>query len=467
MRYILVATENQKEYEVIVACFRADYDVELAHNYDSSFDMFRLKRYEFFFLDIDLIQSLKREDNYKTVLQSLWRFYPTAQIIILCRQELIREAVKVVKAGASDYLAYPLDISEVKLITDNIIKNVRLQSELDYHRNLSWQSESLANLRTKNDLMKDVFKKVHSVAQTDSTVLLTGETGTGKGLIANLIHQHSQRRANQFISIHTGAITETLLESELFGHEKGSFTGAIRRKIGKFEIAHNGTIFLDEIGTIPKATQIKLLQVLQNRTFQRVGGEADIEVNVRIISATNEDLRRMCEEGAFRRDLYYRLNVFPIELPPLRKRIEDIPLLVEEFMEKASRLGNKEIRDVDAEVIKALRSYSWPGNIRELENLLERAWILETSPILSRDSFPGDLFADMGEKHIALIDTGSTLEAIRKREIARIERKYLIELLIEYGGRLSKVAQAAGIGPRQLHKLMRKYELRKEDYKHL
>ncbi len=465
MKFVLVATTNQESRNVISTCFKSDYQVDETALYESSLEKFKDKRYEYIFLDIKIIQAQRKDISYKEILQSFWRVFPSAEIIMLCTQELIREAVKAVKAGASDYLTYPLDIHEVKLVVDNIDQNLKLQSELAYLRDKSWRDESLAILRTKSSVMKEVFDKVRSVAQTESTVLLTGETGTGKGVIANLIHQHSRRRENQFISIHCGAIPDTLLESELFGHEKGAFTGAVRRKLGKFEIAGSGTIFLDEIGTISSAMQIKLLQVLQDKTFQRVGGEVTIEADVRIIAATNADLKMMCEEGTFRQDLYYRLNVFPIEIPPLRERIDDVPVLVEQFIKKLNRFGTKAIHDLDSEVMKALQSYLWPGNIRELENLIERAYIIETSSILTRNSFPGELFEEMGEKHITLIDTQNTLDEIRKREIAEIERRYLNELLSEHGGKINATAEAAGIGVRQLHKLMTKYGLQKEIFK--
>ena len=362
-------------------------------------------------------------------------------------------------------MTFPLHPHEVQLIVENIDDKIRLQSELDYLRDRFWRSESLAILRTNSLVMKEVFNKVRSVSQSNSTVLLTGETGTGKGVIANLIHQHSQRRENQFINIHCGAIPETLLESELFGHEKGAFTGAVRRKLGKFEIAQAGTIFLDEIGTISSAIQVKLLQVLQEKIFQRVGGEVSIEADVRIIAATNADLKNMVSNDTFRSDLYYRLNVFPLEIPPLRERITDIPLLVEQFIKKLNRFNTKDIRGIDSEVLKALQNYTWPGNIRELENIIERAYILETSSILSRYSFPNELFDNMKEAHFHPIDTSLTLDKVRNQEVAVVEKKYLQELLTMYKGKINETAKAAGVGTRQLHKLMKKHGIRKEEFK--
>ena len=292
-----------------------------------------------------------------------------------------------------------------------------------------------------------------------------GETGTGKGVLANLIHSHSRRKENSFINVHCGAIPDTLLESELFGHEKGAFTGADRRKLGKFEIAKGGTIFLDEIGTITPAAQIKLLHILQDQIFQRVGGEENITADVRIIAATNTDLKSESEAGNFRKDLYYRLDVFPIEIPPLKERKEDIPHLVNIILSKLKKSFSKEITSLHPSVMEAFMRYSWPGNIREMENLLERACILETSSILTPDSFPSEMI-DVDQPLISLtIDTDLSLAEIRKNATENEERRYLRALLKEKKGRINTSALAAGISTRQLHKLMTKYGLRKEEFK--
>lgn len=283
--------------------------------------------------------------------------------------------------------------------------------------------------------------------------------------MANLIHHHSSRRDAQFIKVHCGAIPETLLESELFGHEKGSFTGAVRRKLGKFEIANGGTIFLDEIGTITPSAQIKFLQVLQDGTFQRVGGEETIKSDVRVIAATNTDLKKMCENNEFRKDLYYRLNVFPIEIPLLKNRAEDIPHLVDLFLRKLNKQNTKDISHVDTQVLAALRQYPWPGNIRELENIIERAYILETTSSLTPESFPGELFESHGPPENLPIDASLTLAQARQKAIDDFEKTYLTDLLARNKGRIKESAEAAGITTRQLHKLMSKYGIRKEKFK--
>jgi transcriptional regulator with GAF, ATPase, and Fis domain len=296
-------------------------------------------------------------------------------------------------------------------------------------------------------------------------VLLTGETGTGKSLLAKLIHRHSNRREAQFISVHCGAIPDTLLESELFGHEKGAFTGAARRKLGKFEIANGGTIFLDEIGTLTPSAQVKLLMILQEGFFERVGGEATLKTDVRVVAATNADLKQMAGEKNFRKDLFYRLNVFPIDLPPLRERAPDIPKLVESFLTKHNSLGPKAIRHVHPSVTKALCHYDWPGNIRELENLIERAYILEQSDTLTSESFPSNFFNAECQTAEVPIDTSQSLAKVRAEGVEEIERRYLKDLLSRHQGRINQSAEEAGITTRQLHKLMTKYGLRKEDFK--
>lgn len=340
-----------------------------------------------------------------------------------------------------------------------------MESELVYLRDKFWQVDSWELVQTKTTVMKNVFAKIRSVSPTKSTVLLAGETGTGKNMLAKLIHRHSNRKEAQFISLHCGAIPDTLLESELFGHEKGAFTGAVRRKLGKFEIARGGTIFLDEIGTITPSAQIKLLQILQDGTFQRVGGEETLEANVRVIAASNTDLKQMCDEGKFRKDLYYRLNVFPIEIPPLRERKEDIPFLCDVILKKLSAFYPKNITALHPHVLTAFENYDWPGNIRELENLIERAYILETSSVLTPQSFPKELFeSESGITYLAS-DASLTLAQVRQLGIEEIERNYLKQVLMRSNGKINETAREAGITTRQLNKLMNKYGLKKEEFK--
>ncbi len=466
MKSILVVSKEQEVVRQINACFRTGYKVDNAFEKDDAFDTLKKKRHDFVFIDLDILRESAPSDGYKSALQPFWHVHPTVEIIVMSSPEMIREAVMAVKAGASNYLTYPINPDEVKYVTDSIYEFAIMKSELDYLRDKFWRVDDLEIVQTKSPLMRKVFDKVRSVAPTKSTVLLTGQTGTGKSVLAELIHEHSNRRENKFISVHCGAIPETLLESELFGHEKGAFTGAIRRKLGRFEIAKGGTIFLDEIGTVTPSAQIKLLQILQDGTFQRVGGEGTIEANVRVIAATNADLKQMCDDGRFRTDLFYRLNVFPIEVPTLVGRIEDIPMLVESFLKRLNKFHGKQIHDLHPSVMEAFGRYSWPGNIRELENLIERAYILETSSVLTPESFPRELFSSEATHPWVNLDTSLNLAEARQKGVEQIEMAYLKEVLAAKKGRIKESADAAGIGCRQLHKLMKKYGIRKEDYKY-
>lgn len=465
MKAILVACKDQSTCYGIRDTMRSECEVEVTSSKDSCLEMFRRKRYEFLLIDVETLLESTPDRNYKTALKPFWQLHPSAQIIVMSSQDKIREAVKAVKAGASDYLTYPVDPEEIRHVTESVYESLVMESELDYLRDRFWQEDSRDIVHTQSLLMKDVFNKMRSVAPTKSSVLLVGETGTGKGVLARLIHQHSKRKDGPFIAVHCGAIPDTLLESELFGHEKGAFTGAIRRKLGRFEIAQSGTIFLDEIGTITPSAQIKLLEILQDGTFHRVGGEDTIETNVRVVTATNTNLREMCDQGQFRRDLYYRLNVFPIEIPPLRERMEDIPHIVEVILGRLNKFHSKEIREVDLNVLEALRDYSWPGNIRELENVLERAYIIAESTTLSLESFPLDIQQCRIPGGLPSINRSLPLAEARRKGVEEIERSYLTQLLTERRGRIKDTAQAAGISSRQLHKLMKKYGLTKEQFK--
>jgi DNA-binding NtrC family response regulator len=465
MKSILVVAHDRDVAEQIRAGFAGEYDVSAATDNEMALRVLHERPCDFLLIDLDFLRGPAPQHGIKTVLQSYWHVRPTIEIIVMAPLEKVREAVMAVKAGASNYLTYPFDPTEVKYVIESVYELALMESELAYLRDRFWETESLEFIRTKSPAMQEVFEKVRNVAPTKVTVLLIGETGTGKGVIARLIHRHSNRKDEGFVSVHCGAIPDTLLESELFGHEKGAFTGAVRRKLGKFEIAKSGTIFLDEVATLTASAQIKLLQILQDGVFERVGGEHTLTADVRIIAATNMDLEQMSEEGRFRKDLYYRLNAFPIEIPPLRSRVEDIEMIAHNILERLNKLHLKTIRDVEPDVMKALREYSWPGNIRELENVMERAYILESSRTLTRSVFPSELFVEKRGGPRWVVDTSSTLENVRTKAIEDVEASYLRRLLSANRGRIDKTAQAAGITPRHLHALMKKYNLRKETFK--
>ncbi len=465
MRSILVISNKSETIPKIKSTFPSGYQIEKSSDMEDALGKLNKKRYDFIVVDLQILKETSSDNGYKEALQPFKDLFPTIEIIIMTPLEMIREAVSVLKAGASDYITHPIEPDELKYVINNIRDSVILKSELDYLRDKFWKKEAREIVQTENDAMKQVYKKIQAVAPTKTNVLLIGETGTGKSLLAKLIHRHSNRQKAQFIEVHCGAIPETLLESELFGHEKGAFTGAVRRRLGKFEIAKDGTIFLDEIGTLTPSAQVKLLQVLQDGKFSRVGGEAVLTTNARVVAATNSDLKEMSENSQFRNDLYYRLNVFPIEIPPLRERIEDLPFLFEVFLSRLNMELSKNIHNVHPHVLEALKAYSWPGNIREMENLIERAYILEESSTLNPESFPGELFQGKKTQIPVSKNSDAKLAAARRRAVDEFETQYLKDLLSRNQGKMKQSANDAGIGTRQLHKLLMKYGLRKEEFR--
>jgi DNA-binding NtrC family response regulator len=465
MRSILIVSDKPDVIQHIQSAFTKEHRVGKAPDKSKAFEALQREQYDLVFIDLNLLLYSIQTEEYHEVLAEFKRHSPTIEIVILAAPDMIRQVVKIVKSGASDYLTYPITPDEVQLVTDSINHAILQKSEIDYLRDQFFQTDSLVVVQTNNAAMQLIYNKIRSVAPTKTAVLLIGETGSGKGIFARLIHQHSSRRNAPFINIHSGAIPETLIESELFGHEKGAFTGAIRRKLGKFEIAKGGTIFLDEVGTILPSAQVKLLQVLQDGTFSRVGGEETLTTDARIITATNSDLMKMSEEGQFRKDLYYRLNVFPIEIPPLRERIEDLSFFINVILKKLNQSHQKNIHKVHPAVLEALKVYSWPGNIRELENLIERAYILESDSMLTPESFPVELFGDEIPVSVLPMESHLPLTKARHKAVEDFERQYLKDLIFRNKGKIKNSAEDAGITTRQLHKLMSKYGIRKEDYR--
>ncbi|CAB1085447.1 Two-component system response regulator protein [Olavius algarvensis Delta 1 endosymbiont] len=467
MKSVLIISPKEDEARLIGESLPEDYQVQNADSVTNALDLNRQCSYDVIFSDLNLLKDTTETDTVADAIKLFKKMNPLAEILVLSSKAFIRDTVKAVRAGAKDYLTYPIDPAEVRLAVESAGKSATKNLELDYLRDQFWKTDWIDIIRTRNSKMQDTFNKIRAVATTKATALLTGETGTGKGLMARIIHRHSNRSDDAFISVHCGAIPDTLLESELFGHEKGAFTGAVRKKPGKFELARSGTIFLDEIGTVSPSAQVKLLQVLQDGTFSRVGGEEVLTTDARIISATNSNLAAMSEKGEFRKDLFYRLNIFPVEIPPLRERVEDIDFLSELFLGNLNRKYGKSIHSIHAQVIRAFKNYHWPGNIRELENLMERAYILETSAILAPENFPAELFDSTTEEVSAImpVDAKLPLSEARRQAIDDFERQYLKELFTRNRGKVSQTAEHAGVSTRQLNKLMVKYGIRKEAFK--
>ena len=465
MKSVLIISPKEDDATLIRESLPSDYQVENADSVENALKLHRQCSFDVIFSDLKLLQDTIKINDIAEAIKPFKKMNPQAEVLILSSKNLIHDTVKAVKAGAQDYLTYPIDPAEIRLAIESVNESITKNLELDYLRDQFWKPEWRDILESRNAGMREIFKNIRAVASTKATVLLIGETGTGKGLLARMIHMHSNRCDDPFISVHCGAIPDTLLESELFGHEKGAFTGAVRKKLGKFEMARTGTIFLDEIGTITPPAQIKLLQVLQDGTFSRVGGEEALQTDARVISATNADLAGMADRGEFRKDLYFRLNIFPVEIPPLRERTEDIPQIVEMFLKKLKQRYEKNIHSVHPHVLQSFKNYPWPGNIRELENLMERACILETSNVLTPESFPAGLFDSGAATAEIPIEAHLSLANARRRAIDDFERQYLKELFARAKGRVNRAAEDAGISSRQLNKLMVKYGIQKEAFK--
>jgi DNA-binding NtrC family response regulator len=465
MKRIVVVAQDGAVTDTIRDSF-VGHDVRVVSTVEGALTLEGARPCDYLFVEIELIRGPcpAERNHYRAALAPLHQAFPSAHVVVIAAANLTRDTVAAVKAGASSYLVSPIVADQVALLREDLEEADRDRAELDHLRDPFWQDDAEL-VRTASPVMASVFAKIRQAAPTEATVLLTGETGTGKNVLAQLIYRRSGRARRRFIGVHCGAIAESLLESELFGHERGAFTGAIRRKLGKFEIAHGGTILLDEVGTISSAMQIKLLEVLQHRRFQRVGGEHDVQVDVRVIAATNSNLKELVETGAYRRDLFFRLNVFPIELPPLRERREDLERLATIFLDRANLLHGKGIGALHPLVLQAFHQYDWPGNVRELESLIERAYILESSPVLTPESFPAELFDGVGPLSQLEVAPAETLAAARQRAVDAVERLYLKEQLTRHRGRINATARVAGVTERQLRKIMVKHGLRKEDFK--
>ena len=380
---ILIVDDEIGTRESLKMILKADYQVFLAKNAEETFQQLETHPFDLILLDIILPDT----DGLR-VLEKIKQRDPEQMVIMITATKTVKTAVEAMKLGAYDYITKPFDVDELRLIISRALstqalkeENQRLWMEID-------RSFGFDNIIGKSKVMKDIFKIVRQVANTRSTVLIMGESGTGKELIARAIHYHSPRKNHPFVTINCAAIPDTLIESELFGHEKGAFTNAIERKLGRFEIAHQGTLFLDEIGELSLMTQAKILRFLEEKEFNRVGGSKTIKVDVRLIAATNKDLPQQVKKGEFREDLFYRINVVPILLPPLRERKEDIPLLIDHFIKKFNSENQKNVKGVTPEALEAMINYDWPGNVRELENLIERVVALTQNEYIHQEELP-------------------------------------------------------------------------------
>lgn len=379
--------------------------------------------------------------------------FPEIPVIVLTGHGDLDDAVESMRRGAYDFLSKPINIEKLVLVIQRAIQETARKTRQEQLEEMVEDKYRFDNIIGNSKAFHRVLQVVRQVAPTDATVLITGESGTGKEVIANALHTNSRRSKGPFIKVHCAALPETLLESELFGHEKGAFTGAMARKRGRFELADGGTIFLDEIGEISPSVQVKLLRVLQEQEFERLGGEETLKVNLRIIAATNKDLQKQVKEGLFREDLFYRLNIVNLHLPPLRERPEDIPLFVKEFIEKFSQKHGKKIRSIEPKALKLLESHRWPGNVRELQNLIEKLVVLSDGETITEAMIP---FSGGGENRRKLeIDIGTSLDEIEKQAI--------LATLDSTSGNKSRASRILGIGRKTLLRKLEEYGMKSDD----
>lgn len=440
MRKILVIDDEQNIRKMLTRVLSPEgFIVKEANNGLEALKRLQEENYSLVLLDLKM-PGLNGIETLKEIRENDLNL----PVIMMSAYGSIPEAVEAMKLGALDYLIKPFDIEELKIIINRAIKQYELEVENIYYREEEEKRFNFDEIIGKSSSINKVLEMVKSVASTPATVLVTGENGTGKELIARAIHKNSLRKNSPFVVVNCVAFSPNLLESELFGHEKGSFTGAIAKRIGRFEMANGGTIFLDEIGEMDLTIQTKLLRFLQEREFERVGSSRTIKVDVRILSATNKDLKKEIEERRFREDLFYRLNVFNVDVPPLRERKEDIPLIVEHLTGKYNKILNKKVKKVSAKAMELLLDYNYPGNIRELENIIERSMIMAKDEIID-------------EKYFNFISKEEYIE--KKGTLKETEKELIIKYLIQNKGNRTKTAEILGISRRSLQNKIKEYQI--------
>jgi len=455
---VLVVDDERSMRELLSIVLRRDgYDVLIAEDGASGLELLKRERVDILITDIRMPQM-----NGVDLLREAKRIAPDIVSIVMTAFATTETAVEALRLGATDYVTKSKDTAaELRVRVGRELERRRLQQENVLLKRALRTQHQFSNIIGTSSPMLAVFQLIETIASTGSTVLITGESGTGKELIARAIHVNSPRRERPFVAVNCGALSETLLDSELFGHMRGAFTGADSNKKGLLEVAEKGTIFLDEIGEMSPVVQVKLLRVLQERKFRRLGGTEEIDADIRILAATNRDLTRMVAEGTFREDLFYRINVIPLRVPPLRERQEDVPLLAEHFVARFAEQMGKPVTGISGDALTLLKQYGWPGNIRELENAMERAVALERTPMILPDSLPEQLNrtptdAPPPSPADAFPDAGFDLE----RHVQDIEREYIAEALRRAGGVKVKAAELLGMSFRSFRYYTKKYNLK-------
>ena len=429
------------------------YEIDTASTLGEARNRLSNKIYDIALIDIQLGDEC---DGF-ALLREINDLGNLTSVILITGYGTVESAITAIRAGAFDFLTKPLIDAELEMAIERALSQRRVISENNHLKQQLEGKFGLENIVGHDHRMQRIYDIIESVADTRATILITGESGTGKSMIARAIHQRSDRKNKPFIEVASGALPESLLESELFGHVAGSFTGAVGNKEGKFKAADGGTIFLDEIGTASQGLQVKLLRVLQELAFEMVGGSQTIQVDTRVILATNENLERAVAEGRFRQDLYYRINVINIELPPLRDRFSDIPLLAQHFVENMCRESNKKMKGIDPQALALLQNYSWPGNVRQLQNVMERAVLLGKHEVIEPDDLPGDISGG-----IPMLDLAELANKRLKEALTDPERQIILEVLELHHWNRNATAEALGINRTTLYKKMKKLGLEEQ-----
>jgi DNA-binding NtrC family response regulator len=455
-RILVVEDDASMGFFLSEAMRKEGYQVDVVASGEEALDKIGHDRFNLVILDLRLPSMDGME-----VLANIKVTTPELVVIMITAHGSKDTAIEAIRKGAYDYFTKPFDINEMRVVVKRALERGSLQDELRQLKETVEKRRGFYNIVGKSKEIRDVFDMAETVFYNDITVLITGESGTGKELIAEAIHYNSPRRAKPFVKLNCVAIPETLLESELFGYEKGAFTGATRQKLGKFELANHGTLLLDEIGDMSLTTQAKLLRVLQEKEVERVGGVAPIKVDVRIIASTNQDLAQLVKGQRFREDLYFRLNVLPIHIPPLRDRGEDIPLLVNHFIDLSNTQFHKDIERFSDDAMELLINYSWPGNVRELENVVQRAAILSKETVIQEWSLPPEIRGRRRETFFDMekLERGLSLNEKVEIFVSEAEKTFIVQALDEVGWKREKAASLLRISVKTLYNKMNKYGL--------
>jgi len=463
-RTILIAEDEEKMRRVLEVNLQDQYQILLAKDGEEALRLFKEKEVNLLLTDMRM-----PERDGLSLLHEVKRLRPEVPVILVTAYGTIESAVHAMKEGATDYLLKPIKMDEVQLVIQRALLHADLMNENKQLREEIKSLHGLDTVITKHPTMIEIMGIVRQVADSKATVLIEGESGTGKELVARAIHLNSQRVGFPFVVVNCSAIPRELLESELFGHEKGAFTGAGKKKIGSFELAHRGTLFLDEIGEMPRELQVKILRAIEGYRFMRVGGAEEIDVDVRLITATNRDLKAAVDSGEFREDLFYRLNVVTIKLPALRERKGDIPFLVPHFIEKHKQEVKERHLEISDKALQALEAHSWPGNVRELENCILRAMLLTRSDRIELEDLPSEVRGEGGELFHPVPRDGQELKRmkwqLRRKAEDEIERIFLRDALKRNRGNISKTALDVGMDRRQLQNLIRKHRVVVKEFK--